>query len=673
MKRIFGWSLVVAMPVFGIALVLLVLWQRQNAGPAPLDKALAQLRSDDTAQADAATKELLSLGEPGIDALLQARGQADLRTHRRAVLGLIQLRNSTSAKRVAEKLVASLPRSERRVAVALCQLESDAIPVLEAALSAQDRAVSAVRLLGEFGPQASAAASSVVAVLGDVKQPIELRREAASSLGRLARDDEIVVDGLVRALAESDQELRRRAIWALGMLESRSARMAIVPLLKDATHTTEICVALSRFNDPTSLLALIEKMKTQEGTDDANRAIIALGIARFGEASKGASPMLISLLAEQPKVAQLARGVLERTALWAKPALLASLTDPNAKIRAGSADVLGLLGPAAGEAVAAIVPMLTEKDDGVYLAAVRALSRIDPDAVKGQFGRLVNLLDNKDLAVQATNVLLDLGPEFAKSPEFAKLHKSTDERKLALVKHIATVIESATKDRDAPELPKLKPPTTQAPDILAKLDADETNVRVEALRQLGTLEDRSRFRSALRECLVDPAPEVRLAALRLCDDAESVRQTLRDPSSLVRFAAAVQLAKTGEASAVITREMEDRLRTCEPGQVRFVLAAWPSPKNLARLEADTRGEKTVDRIESLQLLAQLDPTQTPQISLRLLGMVVGWDEETRWQAANALSELPISNAIRERLKRQLLIEVNPEIRQVLRSILAKGK
>ncbi|HZU38435.1 MAG TPA: HEAT repeat domain-containing protein [Gemmataceae bacterium] len=93
-------------------------------------------------------------------------------------------------------------------------------------------------------------------------------------------------------------------------------------------------------------------------------------------------PALIAALKDkEPLVSGRAASALAQIGKPAIPALVRALDDPDHEMRRGAAYALGRIGPAAKPASKRLQEMARSQDPLVRLVAIRALRRIDPQAL----------------------------------------------------------------------------------------------------------------------------------------------------------------------------------------------------------------------------------------------------------------------------------------------------
>ncbi len=165
----------------------------------------------------------------------------------------------------------------------------------------------------EDGPTTAAAARALVKALLDEDPAV--RRAVADALGRIASEPEVAVPALLRAAKDGDEWVRGAAVWALGFIQKKAwidrpdVRLAIVAAGHDPSlHVRE--------------MGLYAFWATAEISPGFSRALLKDNDVHARRAA-------VNALAREGRLAKRAR-----------PELTASLTDPDAEVRAGAARAL---------------------------------------------------------------------------------------------------------------------------------------------------------------------------------------------------------------------------------------------------------------------------------------------------------------------------------------------
>jgi HEAT repeat protein len=202
--------------------------------------------------------------------------------------------------------------------------------------------LQAIVALRQAGPEAKPAAAALVGVFRDAKAPF-LHGLAALTLARIGP---AALPALEKALGDGAVTVRSGAALALGLMgpAGRPATAALAGRLKDA--------------------------------DPLVRTVAAQALGRIGPSARAAAPALRACLADKDAAVR----VNAAAALWQAAGeprgvgvLADALAGPEAETAAG---VLGDMGPAAKDAVAALKAAASDKRVGVRTAAAVALYRV---------------------------------------------------------------------------------------------------------------------------------------------------------------------------------------------------------------------------------------------------------------------------------------------------------
>src|SRR4029077_19784145 len=93
-----------------------------------------------------------------------------------------------------------------------------------------------------------------------------------------------------------------------------------------------------------------------------------------------------------------------------RPTLLAALNDGDGSVREGAVQPLGLLGPAAGEAIPALARGLHDPDGWVRLRSVESLTRVGRSSPVAQAALIEALAHTATMVRRAADVALSQPP-----------------------------------------------------------------------------------------------------------------------------------------------------------------------------------------------------------------------------------------------------------------------
>jgi HEAT repeat protein len=678
-----------------------------GAGGRSTDAWLEQLRSLDAEEGARAARELAGLGKPGLDVLLQARQDSDIRAHRRAAAALAGLPDA------AGPLVEALPRGGPRIEVVLVRLGEAALPALERALQDGELAEPAAGVLSGMGPRARPAVPALAALLQDQNAKEEARAAAARALGRIGPEDpagqpeQLAIDPVIGALTSVLSGPARVRIAAAGALADwgPAARSAIPALVRhsrdgDVAVARAACRALERTRSRAAAPALLARL---EHADRASPAAAA-GLARLGPEARAAVGGLIASLAGKKADAALAQAVLERLGAVAVPDLVDALKEP-ARCRF-AAEVLGLMGPRAAAAVAALESLLGDRDPAVVLAAAGALVRIDPARATVVVPAVVPLVlrPQEDLATAAALLLAGLGPDAARAaPVLVTALQAKDGRVVARAAHVLGrirpaqpgVIEALKKGLSGPQ--KGRPACARALGRMGRAAKPASGALIALLDQrrqqptstLPLFEQDLWAETALALLRIDPDHSER-AISELTTDLESGHDLARGPAlaALARLRplppALLSALRpllgdrqtAGRALIVLARLDGKQLRPLVPDLITLLsstdagrrdgaigVLARVGPDALPAVEAALRSGSPLARAAAARAWAEVQVGAPPREPAPLLPLLGDAAAEVRQAAAEAIADAGGRAEDTRRAMRALLARPEAELRR----------
>ena len=250
----------------------------------------------------------------------------------------------------------------------------EALPLLVAALrNGRADASAAVKALVKLKGESAAALVPMVAVSQDRR----IRLAAIGVLGSIGTDAKAAVPSLVAALGDDDRLVRIKAALALARCDP--TRKDVLPILR---------AGLQYDVDEVSHCSI------REAAAECLTRLGPEGTAIIVEA-------LIEALDDEDTA--LRNGALEaliKVGPAAVPALMRGLRHGQARVRRGSALVLGKIRSAARPATAALLAALGDENPMVRGAAAEALCEIDPDSLAG-VATLIELLERPEQTIRA--------------------------------------------------------------------------------------------------------------------------------------------------------------------------------------------------------------------------------------------------------------------------------
>jgi HEAT repeat protein/beta-lactamase regulating signal transducer with metallopeptidase domain len=200
----------------------------------------------------------------------------------------------------------------------------------------------------------------------------EVRQQAAFALGQLR--SEVSVNALIGALEDKDAEVRQQAVFALGQIRSPGAAKALAGTLADASAEVrqQAVFALGQLRDPGSASALSAALKDSD-PDVRQQAAFALGQLRDPNSAAALAAALKDSDADVRQQAAFALGQLRHSG--SVGALAGALKDSDADVRQQAAFALGQI--RSKDAVPALLEMLkADKNADIRQQAAFALGQI---------------------------------------------------------------------------------------------------------------------------------------------------------------------------------------------------------------------------------------------------------------------------------------------------------
>ena len=279
-----------------------------------------------------------------------------------------------AVSRYGEALAHPDPDIRWRAACALHRVGPAAKTELPALLKALGDGSALVRSGAEDAVAAIGreAGPGLVETLGSGPPPA--RVAAARLLGKLESAAPTgAAEALERAAAEGDDALKAAATEALAKLRPADAGPYGPLLLKLGDEDVLARSAAAKKLVAAGAPAVPAVVGLLSDPARAEKAIEVLG--QMGAAAKEAVPALIEIFGD-PTLGYPATVALLSIGPGAVPALIAALTRPEAKIRAGAARTLGEFGPYGAAAAPALQLLLSDSNERVRKAAESALARL---------------------------------------------------------------------------------------------------------------------------------------------------------------------------------------------------------------------------------------------------------------------------------------------------------
>ncbi len=473
--------------------------------------------------------------------------------------------------------------------------------------------INATEALAALGLSAREAGATLLSALKDADGT--LKRHIVRALPSVGADPAATVPQLQRLLHDKSRELRVSAIAALGEYGERAAPAA---------------------DDLAKLLADDDLLVQRNA---------AAALARLGTKAASAVPQLIAALRDDDGAVTIeAAQALTAIGQPAVQPLTGLLTDLQYRNLAATA--LGDIGPAAVDAVPAILGLLDASDKETRRAALLALAGIGPSAQPVVAERLVQILRDpkSDVRPGAAYALARMEAQQAVPDLLALVRQTDDDReKLAAAWALVTLQPSANVAEKA------------VPILMRGLDDDWALVRKECAIALGALGPRARpAAERLRSLADDPDPAVRAEAAaalyQVGADAETLvplmMKGLDDVSPDVRYAAAYVLGSLGPKADPAVLRLKEMLNN-HIGLDR-ILAAW------ALVRIAPSGSTTQEALPTLlEALGHPRPQIRREVA-KVLGEIKGNHPEIAQalKKASSDSDAEVRAAVREALDKR---------------------
>jgi HEAT repeat protein len=353
-----------------------IITQLKNKDPLVRLEAMNAIRTNYRERAQAAVPALLEL----------IKGDTFENDHLQVCNALSRI-GPASAPAVLELLRADNATWRERAAITLFHVSRNrrtplsAVPDLITAARDKEKPVRSwsIRALGEIGPETKDVIPAIASALND--EDAAVRHAAGRALAKLGPAAKSASPLLIDLLQHDDVTTRGSAVYALGRIgpDAHAATGELIPLLKDELLREAASVALDRIGvTGPHVAALMELLNHDEVR---TRQLATLNLARVGPDAKPAVASLVESLQDRQtrEFAIHALGKIGADAKIAVPDLIKLLANDSYFIRAGVAEALGDIGPAARESVSALEKVRHDENRLVQRHASAALKRIiDP-------------------------------------------------------------------------------------------------------------------------------------------------------------------------------------------------------------------------------------------------------------------------------------------------------
>ncbi|HEY2156141.1 MAG TPA: HEAT repeat domain-containing protein, partial [Isosphaeraceae bacterium] len=533
----------------------------------------------------------------------------------------------------------------------------------------------AAQELEVMGPRAKAAAPALVEALRDRDAMVRIR--AASALSRVGGPLESALPVLLTARNDPDDEVRAEAESAWGRIGPgvRSTLPYLLESLRraDPQAQRKAVVALGK-NGLEAVPALVDVLALEHAMISAPGGIMITQPAAFGGFPRYSSENGAQIQANT-RLRALAVETLGKLGPGVLPTVLEASRGPDASVREGAAQILGLLGPdAGGGIVPALVRGVRDRDAWVRQRSVEALAKAgksSPAALEA----LVEALGHKDTMVRRT-VVQALAPPGAvrgmNVPVMSGAMSATGMTRpaaaqasaptgvgLAQPSAVPALIaalddpDSFVRQKAAEALAKISPPVKEClPALVDHLTDRDYNIRQMAGQTLEGLGPRAKEAApALRGLLKARDPFVRVIAARALGRTgpegvslalPALREALdeEDMSSRLKAAESLwDLGHAGDAIPVLVAALGARDGYNSRNQASQILQRiGPGNKDAipALIDALKDGDPNT-RNQVLQILQRMGPTAR-EAAPDIVELVTSKDQGLRMQALQVLRQ-----------------------------------
>jgi HEAT repeat protein len=399
-----------------------------------------------------------------------------------------------------------------------------------------------------------------------------VRRKAAEALGNIGT--ETAIAGLLKALEDSDDDVRWKAAEALGNIGSETA---ILGLLKALAHSDEDVRgnAAFAFGNIGSETAIAGLLKALEHSSEGVRGKAVEALGNIG--SETAIPGLLKALEDSDddvrRYAASALGNIgSETAI---PGLLKALEDSNKDVRRYAASALGNIG--SETAIPGLLKALEDSDEYVRMYAASALGNIGSEtAIAG----LLKALEDSYSYVRwnAAEALGNIGSETA----IPGLLKALEDSDRFVRRNAAEALAKIGSETAIAELLK----------ALEHSDDDDRWNAAEALGKIGSETAIAELLKALEHSDEDVRGNAALALGNIGSEAAipELLKPLEHPNEYVRGKAAEALGNIGSETAIpgLLKALKDS----------YFSVRWKAAEALGNIGSEAAMTQLINRLKN---------------------------------------------------------------------------
>jgi len=309
-------------------------------------------------------------------------------------------RTGDSRGEVIEALIKALSDEKApvtlRAANALSNLGAPAVPALVQKLADKNYRRLVIEVLGEIGAGAESAVPALVELLSQADDDADLRREIFIALASIGPKATAATSAMMKILQDpATADAQAGATYVLARIGERKALPVLQELIKVATDERVLrsaawaLVTLDPQNAENVKLVMPHLLKATSADMPLVRKEAMNAFTTLGPAAIAALPSLLEHAANDADASvrtQSLHGLAEIQAptSQALPVAIASLDDPDAKVRNAARYLLGTLGKEAHSAAPLLRETLRRGDELDRILAAWALVHVEPSKENSQ-------------------------------------------------------------------------------------------------------------------------------------------------------------------------------------------------------------------------------------------------------------------------------------------------
>ncbi len=320
---------------------------------------------------------------------------------------------------VIDALVRALSDGHGTVTVnaadALSRIGAPAVPALVLKLADKDYRKLVVEILGEIGPGAGSAVPALVELLSRVRDDLDLRREVFIALASMGPSAAAAKPAMMKILEDSAAgDAPAGAAYVLARIGEKQALPVLRKLLSVSDNeriqrsAAWAIVTLDPKNTENVKLVMPHLLRATSSDMPLVRKEAMTAFATLGPAATEALPSLLEHASGDPDTAVKAQCLqslaeIQAPAAQALPVAMASLEDPDARVRNAARYLLGRLGEPAHGAAPRLRETLRRGDEFERILSAWALVHVAPgkENTKAAIPLLLTALQHPNPRVRA--------------------------------------------------------------------------------------------------------------------------------------------------------------------------------------------------------------------------------------------------------------------------------